>query len=139
MNAQSSVRSPEIAAELYGLKFNRNKCVVIAMYGNPNIHFKNGEALQKVEEALYLGVLITRKANTKREVKRRIQMAMGTLKKLDEFWHHSDCSKRLKMIVFVTVIRSKLLYGLESVQIQDHLLSQLNTVQLKGLRKILKW
>ena len=56
----------EEAASLYGLKFNRGKCVVLPMYGRPNVHFRNGEAVTQVEEALYLGVLLTKTMNTKK-------------------------------------------------------------------------
>ena len=129
----------EEAAGLYGLRLNRNQCVALPMYGDPNIHFKNGEPVNNVDEAVYLGVLLTKTMNTKKEAKIIIQMAMSTMKKLDEFWIHSNCSKRLNMLVYTAVIRSKLLYGLESAQLPDHVLAQLNTVQLQGFRKILGW
>ena len=37
------------------------------------------------------------------------------------------------------VVRSKLLYGMESAHLISSILSRLNTVQLKGFRKIMKW
>jgi hypothetical protein len=59
-------------------------------------------------------------------------------KKLDLFWGHSDCSVRQKLLVHDAVIRSKLMYGLESLQLNESALKRLDTFQLKGLRKILK-
>ena len=53
-------------------------------------------------------------------------------------WKHSDCSAREKLIVYDAVIRSKLVYGLESVQINDDLKRKMDAFQLKGLRQILK-
>ncbi len=42
-----------------------------------------------------------------------------------------------KLIIYTTRIKTKLLYGLESVQLSPSLLPMLNAVQLKGLRQIL--
>ena len=44
---------------------------------------------------------------------------------------------RDKITVVNAVIRSKLLYGLESTQLNQNLLNKLNVIQLKGLRQIL--
>ena len=43
-----------------------------------------------------------------------------------------------KLIVFDAVIRTKLLYGLESAQLNESAKKKLDTFQLKGLRNILK-
>ena len=44
---------------------------------------------------------------------------------------------RWKLIIFDAVIKSKLMYGLESAQLNDSLKNKLDVFQLKGLRKIL--
>ena len=44
------------------LKFNKNKCVAICMQGNPDIRFGDGTSVKKVEEAIYLGVKLTKNA-----------------------------------------------------------------------------
>ena len=59
-------------------------------------------------------------------------------RRLGTFWKHSDCSVRVKLNVYDAVIRTKLIYGLESVQLNDSLKSQINAFQLKELRQILK-
>ena len=61
-----------------------------------------------------------------------------TWKKLAEFWKHSDCSIKQKLVVYDAIIRTKLIYGFESVQVNDTLKSKLDAFQLKGLRQILK-
>ena len=43
-----------------------------------------------------------------------------------------------KILVFDAVIRSKLLYGLETAMLTDAAQHKLNVFQLKGLRKILR-
>ncbi len=58
------------------------------------------------------------------------------MEKLEEFWKHTDTSLRFKLIVYDAVVRAKLIYGLESAQLnQDHK-RHIDTFQRKGLRKI---
>ena len=54
------------------------------------------------------------------------------------FWRHSNCQAAFKLRVLDAVIRSKLVYGLETAQLNDSHLSKLDVFQLKGLRKILR-
>ena len=63
---------------------------------------------------------------------------MAIMKKLDLFWRHSDCPIHIKVYTADAVLRSKLLYGLESAQLIPSVLKKLETFQLKVLRKILK-
>ena len=63
---------------------------------------------------------------------------MATLNRMNFFWGKANCPPRFKLQVFDAVIRSKLVYGLDTVQIPPPLMSRLNTFQLKGLRKILQ-
>ena len=54
------------------------------------------------------------------------------------FWKQSNCTPRQKILVYDAVIRSKLLYGLESAELRPSDLNKMDTFQLKGLRQILK-
>ena len=53
------------------------------------------------------------------------------------FFKDARCPIRWKLIVYDSMIRSKLLYGLETVELSPALLTKLETYQIKGLRKIL--
>ena len=44
----------QISAQ-YGLKFNKDKCFAIAMNNDGDIHFDNGQPLDKKYETIYLG------------------------------------------------------------------------------------
>lgn len=59
------------------------------------------------------------------------------LKKLETYWKHSDCSVKQKLIVYDAVIRTKLIYGFESVQVNDEMKKKIDVFQLKGLGQIL--
>ena len=53
------------------------------------------------------------------------------------FWKKPSCPTKLKLHIYDAVIRCKLIYGLESLQLNAGTLSHLNAFQLKGLRRIL--
>ena len=61
------------------------------------------------------------------------------MNKLDPVWKHMDNPVRWKLIIFDAVIKSKLMYGLESAQINEAQKKKLDVFQLKGLRKILDY
>ena len=63
---------------------------------------------------------------------------MAILKKLDIFWLKTRCSKKWKLLVYNTVITSKILYGLETLEPTESASKLLNTFQLRGLGKILR-
>ena len=121
----------------YGLKLNHDKCHVLAMNGHNCIRFKDGSRMKHVEEAVYLGGILTKHVNIASEVSNRIASAMATWKSLDIFWKEAQCSTRNKILIYNAVIQSKLLYALETIEIPVALLSRLESFQLKGLRKIL--
>ena len=62
---------------------------------------------------------------------------MAVMAKLDEFWLRGDCTEKQKINVFNAVLRAKLMYGLDSIQLTQATIRKLDTFQLKGLRKIL--
>ena len=61
---------------------------------------------------------------------------MAIMKIIDLFCRHSDCPFRLKLTTLAAVIRSKLLYGLDAVNLKEPEKKRLDVFQLKGLRKI---
>ena len=76
--------------------------------------------------------------NMNRELNKRIASTMLTLKRLDIYWRHSNCPVRTKLITADAVIRAKVLYGLDSAQLNEPHLKRLDFFQLKIFRKILK-
>ena len=73
-----------------------------------------------------------------KETSKRIAATMQTLKRLDMFWRHSNCTVRKKLIVADAVIRSKVLHGMDSAQLNEPELKRLDIFQLKIFRNILK-
>ena len=120
------------------LRLNHGKCTFMA-FNSPNrgIKFRDGTQMQSTEEAKYLGAVVNNKADSSREIRRRISLTISVLKSLDLFWNKANCSTKWKLLVFNAVITSRVLYGLESLESTESVGRLLNTFQLKGLRKIL--
>ena len=57
---------------------------------------------------------------------------------MNEYWKAAKASKKWKPIVFDSVIRSKLLYALETTELTRSLMNNIEAFQIRGLRKILK-
>ena len=121
----------------YGLRLNQAKCNILSMNGNNQIRFKDGTLVRHTDEATYLGGILTKSVNISTEISSRIASATATWKSLDLFWKQACCSLKNKILIYNAVIRSKLLYALETVEIPASQISRLEAFQLKGLRKIL--
>ena len=128
----------EQESEYLHLMLNHDKCNYITFNTNiGRIKFRNGTMMKSTTDAKYLGAVINDKADPAQEIRRRISSTMPILKRLDIFWNKTNCSESWKLLVYNSVIISRLLYGLESLQTTDNTGKLLNTFQLKGLRKIL--
>ena len=99
--------------------------------------FKNGELIPTAEETTYLGARVRMDHNVRKEVAKKISSCFATLKRLNLFWNNQNCPTKFRLQVFDAVVRSKLVYGLESTMITSALMKKLETLQLKGIRKIL--
>lgn len=69
----------------------------------------------------------------------------ATVKRLEEFWKHSNCDLRFKLLVYDATIRAKLMYGLEAVQLNVDMLGhpgeckgKLNVFSQKSIDKFSK-
>lgn len=127
----------DTCAEYYGLKFNYNKCMAMNFNTQASTKFKNNGKIPTDSETMYLGASIHKDHNVRREVTRKIGSCFVTMKKLQIVWGNNQCPKKFRFQVFDAVLRSKLVYGLESVMLTKALENRLDTLQLKGLRKIL--
>jgi hypothetical protein len=121
----------------FGLKLNKGKCVAINNKVNSVIKFTDGTQMPNNDSAEYLGSIINKRANTDEEVKRRIQLASYTWKKLKHFWKNRHLSTNYKLQTYDAVIRSKIVYGLESARMTPTLIKKLVGFQMKGIRQIL--
>ena len=75
----------EHVSGLFGLMLNRSKCVVGNLKKFLPIAFNNGELIKEVAQATYLGVALSKDADSDKEVQKRITDARWAWYKLAEF------------------------------------------------------
>jgi hypothetical protein len=111
------LKSIEDEGSKCGLKLNKKKCELVHTGRTPHVHFQDGQKVPQMDEVKYLGCSINRWSNTTREVNKKVSECTATLQKLNTFWRHSSCPDRFKIRAQDAVIKSELLYGLESAQL----------------------
>ena len=123
----------------YSKSLNYDKCM------NPTINTRtssvkcmDGTLVPHKHEATYLGSLLTDTVDNHREVCNRIADATVTCNRLKLFWNKAQNTVKCKLRVFDSILKSKVLFGLECIQLTQSDLNKLNAFQMKGLRRILK-
>ena len=69
--------------------------------------------------------------------KKAVQVANITWQRLKQFWLNDRISTKYKIMIYDAVIRSKVVYGLESARLTQPLKNKLVGFQMRGLRRIL--
>lgn len=87
---------------------------------------------------MYLGTLLTDSFDNRAEILNRRGDCIATCRRLKLFWDKANASIKWKVQVFTAIIRSKLVYGLECMQLTQNEITKLSAFQSKALRHILK-
>ena len=123
----------------YGINLNLHKCVQISMNEKGEIQFFQGEVVVDKASATYLGNTLHYKLDIRAEV-------FGKLSDVKRIWNkinyvfkqnRTNKDKYWKFTVLNAVILSKLVYGLETVQLTDALCRTVDAFYLRALRHIL--
>lgn len=127
----------------YGLRLNYDKCVnLTANQRISSVRFDpeglaEGKLVPRKKAATYLGTMLTDTVDNASEISNRLGDCIATGNRLKIFWTKANTSVKWKIQVFNAIIRSKLLYGLECIQITDAEINRINAFQNKSLRRIL--
>ena len=76
-------------------------------------------SVKNKKDAVYLGNTLNYKADPHAEVSQKNQEANRTLWKMNDYWKAADASKKWKILIFEAVLKSKLLYGLETTHLKN--------------------
>jgi retron-type reverse transcriptase len=131
------LRNVERCARYHGLNFNKDKCVSMNFHCDAKTKYADGTKVPCGDAVTYLGAELTKLGSSRKEVNRKISQCIVICKKLQMFWKNPSCPTKFKLHIYDAVIRSKLVYGLESLHLNAGTLSHLNAFQLKGIRRIL--
>jgi len=133
------LKAIQVESEYYNMRLNYDKCINLTLNRNlSNITYQNGELVPRKTKAIYLGTLLTDTNDHHAEINNRIAECTTTANKLKLFWNKANTTIKWKLQVFDAIVRSKLLYGLETVQLTQNEKLRIDAHQMKGIRRILK-
>ena len=120
----------------YGLELNATKTVMMRINHTGSIYHESGEAVNIVEEAVYLGGLITSTANARPELTRRLGEAKSVYKRLHQCWSHANIRRKRKIQLYNAIVLPNLIYNLESIWLNADGINRLNAFHFRYLRHI---
>ena len=130
-------------SKYFGLQLSYDKCVNIT--ANQRISFvrfspdgpAQGILVPRRRSANCLGSLLTDSFDNRAEISNRLADCIATANRMKLFWQKANTTVRWKLQVLSAIVRSKLLYGLECIQLTKADISRINAFQNKALRRIL--
>ena len=122
----------------YNMQLNFDKCVNITINQHQSsVKFLNGATVPRRNQGKYLGATLTDTVDNRQELSHRIGAVVATARQLNPLWFQARSSKTWKIRVFESTLASKLLYGLESLQLTSNEQKLIDNFQMKMLRNIL--
>ena len=107
------------------------------MNNDGSVHLDNQEPLPKRFETTYLGNEINREANIWHEILNKMQEVRKTWFRLLPYWKATNANLKWQLLIFDAVMKSKIIYGLETVHLTQAMITKSDAFQLRCLRKIL--
>ena len=96
----------------YGLEINWGKMVAINILNDGVLMQPNGEPVKRVDQAVYLGGMLSSVATVAPEVSRRLGEARASFKSLSQCWSHANITRQRKCQLYHACVVSRLLFGL---------------------------
>jgi hypothetical protein len=102
-------------AESAGLHININKTKGMRVNTSNAQKFSLEDTeIEEVESFVYLGIVVSKTGGTEEDVSSRIKKANGVFVQLYPVWRNHNISKRVKIRIFNTNVKSVLLYACET-------------------------
>ncbi|KAG7301472.1 hypothetical protein JYU34_014438 [Plutella xylostella] len=98
----------------------------------------NGEDVERVEKFTYLGGVVNPIGGTEMDIETRLNKARGAFAQLKPVWSSNVMTRRTKVRIFESNVKSVLLYGCETWFVRKDLSSKVQVFINKCLRRILR-
>lgn len=135
---QMKLNELQSISERAGLKINIQKTKEMRIH-NSNTHalLLQDAPIERTSKFCYLGSYVTESGGADVDIMTRIRKAKQAFAALNKFWSSTYISKKTKLRVFNTNVKSVLLYASETWLVNEALTSKLQTFINKCLRKIM--
>ena len=121
------------------MKLNMGKCVNLTINRHQSsIKFLDGTPVPRKSHASYLGATLTDSVDNHKEIMQRLGAVNATALQLQPLWSQTRTTVKWRLRVFEAALSTKLLYGLETIQLTRSEQNTLDMFQMKMLRRILR-
>ena len=124
------------ALERRGMKVSRSKTKYLCINGGNDKEIVKMEdtKVPRIKEFKYLGSTVQESGSCEREIKRRVQARWNEWKKVSGVICDRRLSARVKGKVYSSVVRTAMMYGLETVAITKKQVEEMEVAEMKMLR-----
>ena len=124
------------ALERRGMKVSRSKTEYLCINGGNDKEIVKMEdtKVPQIKEFKYLGSTVQESGSCEREIKRRVQARWNEWKKVSGVICDRRLSARVKGKVYSSVVRTAMMYGLETVAITKKQVEEMEVAEMKMLR-----
>ena len=124
------------ALERRGMKVSRSKTEYLCINGGNNIETVKMEntKVPRVKEFKYLGSTVQESGGYEREVKKRVQEGWNGWRRVSGVICDRMLPAKVKGKVYSTVVRSTMVYGIETVAVRKKQLEEMEVAEMKMLR-----
>ena len=136
---QEKVNALSEAAKRVGLKISQEKTKVLRMNNQQREALSiDTQAVEDVDEFVYLGSKISKDGGTDEDVKARIRKAQHAFTILRPVWRSTAITANTKLRLFGSNVKSILLYGSETWRVTKAISSKVQSFINRCLRRILR-
>ena len=122
----------------YNLMLNKAKCQLLVTNDvGSQVFFPNGTPVTKHQSIKYLGATFSATLDTGMITRQKITEATATMRSLAPLWSDNYIIQTWKLVVYNAVIRSRIFYTLETLELTPGQQRALDTLFFRGLRRIL--
>lgn len=126
-------------AEKVGLRINFSKTKEMGINTTDSAPMSiKGRHIEQVGSFCYLGSIVDDRGGTEADIAARINKARAAFSQLRPVWSSSTLTRRTKVRIFNSNVKSVLLYGSETWFVRKDLIKKLQVFVNKCLRQILK-
>ena len=93
--------------------------------------FMDKTLVPRKTRAIYLGTVLDVENRNKTEITHRISEATAVANRMKLFWNKAETTKKWKIQVLNAIIRSKVVYGLEALQLVQAEKAKLDAFHIK--------
>jgi hypothetical protein len=128
-------------SEQYGLKINIKKTKIMVVSRDTDKEFDikvQNQKLEKVEEFIYLGHLITSDGKYEREIKRRIAIAKSNFEKMSSILTTRNIKLQIRKRLLQCYVMSTFLYASETWSLNKDMEKRIEAMEVWFYRRMLK-